>query len=176
MAQWIPKTAWKLSNLNKVYGVGEIGLHVQGAGAAGPYRQGVAAPVPFHAQAYYPVPHVGAVADSNAVTTTAAAGSIDQEQLAMLKRAYEAHVPFIDVRDEHEIAQKALKHALQLHHHDLLSGACNHILPRDRRRARLVVFSSSQQRSVNAYRALRRWGFQSVVIADAAAVLNLDDM
>jgi hypothetical protein len=162
MAQWIPKTAWKHLNLNKLYGVGELGLHTTQSGV----RQGVRQQTPFLATTFRPVPVVASDDKNN---------NNLKEARKMLKQAYDAKVPFIDLRDSFEAEEKPLKKALQLHHHDLLSGAANDILPQDRRNAQIVVFASSQQRVLNGYRALRRWGFETVLVTNYDVVCDFDN-
>lgn len=172
MAQWIPKTSWRLSNLNKLYGLSEIGLH-NADKTQHVYKAGKQVPLPFLAVPVRPVPSAFRRKGNGA----AAAGDDDFSQLrAMLKTAYDAEVPFLDLRDEYDINQSGgpLKKALVLHHHDLLSGACNDILPQDRKNAHIVLIASSNQRAVNGFKALKRWGFDSVVVTDGEAVAGLD--
>ena len=165
MAQWIPKTAWRMNNLNRTYGVAELGLHTTAPGL----RAGVPRPPPFFAAPYRPVRAVLSATGSSA----AAASEMDAARAA-LKRAYDAQVPFIDLRDEYDVAQKPVQRALVLHPHDLLSGACNEILPQDKANALIVVFAASEQRAVNGLRALRRWGYENVVVTSDAVVADFD--
>jgi hypothetical protein len=168
MAQWIPKTQWRLSNLNKLYGLSEIGLH--NAGKASGFRPGPQRDGPFMGMPYRPVPAVR----KQAAGQTEAPSAFD-EQREMLQRAYDAEVPFVDIRDEYEVSRSPLRKALVFHHHDLLSGACNDILPPARKEAHLVLVASTEQRAVNGFKALRRWGFRNVVVVvDSEAIAGLD--
>jgi hypothetical protein len=166
MAQWIPKTAWKNQSLNKLYGIGELGLHMpKEALAKAPITKTISnKAVPFMAAPFRPVPSVFTSTNESV-----------EEGKKMLKQAYDSKVPFIDLRDAYEAETKPLKRAIQLHPHDLLSGAANDILPQDRRNARLVVFASSTQRVLNGYKALRRWGFESVVVTNYDVVADFDN-
>ena len=168
MAQWIPKTAWKAQNLSKIYGVGEIGLFT-GDQVLPPKiaKPGNFQKAPFLATPFRPVPSVVPQHQQKD-------NSQFKEAKAALKKAYMNKVPFIDLRDQYEMETKPLKNALPLHHHDLLSGAANEVLPQDRKNAQIVVFASSQQRVVNGFKALRRWGFESVVVTNYDVVADFD--
>jgi hypothetical protein len=183
MAQWVPKTAWKVQSLNSVYGIGELGLHTTPPRV---YKAGTRRPVPYFASPFRPVPSVfaptaAAVSSASASAATDKAPAEDPVRAdfanlrSQLKAAYAARVPFIDLRDDFESERKPLKRALRLHHHDLLSGAANEILPQDRANAQIVVFASTQQRVLNGYRALRRHGFQAVTVTNASVVDGFDD-
>jgi hypothetical protein len=157
MAQWVPKTAWRISNINKQYGVGHVGLET-GAVAKN------TAPVPFLAATAQPTRAVWGDAGSSGGASEA----------ALLQRLYRRGAPFIDLRDADEAARFPLRNAVALHHHDLLSGACCDVLPADKDGAELVIFASGRQRAVNGFNALRRWGYHNVVVTDFDAVKALD--
>jgi rhodanese-related sulfurtransferase len=78
-------------------------------------------------------------------------------------------VSFIDLRDEADREILPLSFAVALHHHDVLSGACKPLLPADKN-AELFVISTHRQRAVNGFNALRRWGYENVVVADSASL------
>ncbi|KPA73166.1 putative mitochondrial hypothetical protein [Leptomonas pyrrhocoris] len=146
MAQWIPKTAWKVSNLNKRYGT--------------PYMsKGHAALDPQHSlDAYASLLHnVSAEAIRNAI---AAIGGLS------------AGAVVVDVRNEAERRQQPLisSAVVALHPHDILSGAAAPILPTDKNRAEVFVAASDSQRAVNTCAALRRWGYTNVSAVSASAV------
>lgn len=138
MAQWVPRTAWKLSNLNKRYGYSFLGVFAKGVGASEVPR-GFACRQPSTASE------------------------------ALLKNLYLKGVPFIDVRDPGEAALRPISGSVSLHLHDLVSGACCSILPEDRT-SEIVVFASLHQRAVNAYNALKYWGYDNVIVTDVSSV------
>lgn len=148
MAQWIPKTAWKVANLNKRYGT--------------PYMsKGYAALDPqCSLDAYASLQHnVSAETIRNAVTAIggAAAGAV-----------------VIDVRNEAERRRQPILSTavVALHPHDILSGAAGPILPADQARAELFVLASEMQRAANTCAALRRWGYTNVSAVSATAVVE----
>mmetsp|Transcript_53588 Transcript_53588/g.164809 ORF Transcript_53588/g.164809 Transcript_53588/m.164809 type:complete len:158 (-) Transcript_53588:19-492(-) len=146
MMQWSPKGAARV-NITGRYGKGAVGLAVPGKRQAPPFIADKLEPTE-------PLWHA-----------SANAGARDT-----LKRLWGAKVPFIDLRDEAEAAVRPVARAARFHHHDLLSGACDPVLPRDRT-ARLVVFSTGRQRAINAFNALRQRGYDNVTVADADAVI-----
>ena len=152
--QWVPKTAWK-KGLTQYYGRDYVGTLRKGD-APQQVSQAFAGIRPDKA--------VWSNSNSRAYT------------FQQLKEMYaEKQIPFIDLRDVGEIeSQPPPKHALPLHHHDILSGACRELLPRDRM-AEIVVFASNQQRAVNGFNALRHHGYRNVVVADYESVRSLDN-
>lgn len=165
MAQWIPKTAWRVSNLNKRYGQQYV---VRGA---------IGSEEPEHYLASY-----GLVMNQQH-------GSHEKLLKSLRKTMYgennnksvkDANSPLvatclIDVRDFTERQQKPLSTSMvvPLHPHDILSGAANPILPSNKRDSELFVISSSTQRGVNALAALRRWGYTRTAILDYKAAATL---
>jgi rhodanese-related sulfurtransferase len=151
MAQWIPKTAWKVANLNKRYGT--------------PYMtKGYAAlDSQCSLDAYASLQHdVSAQAIRSAI---AAVGGPD------------AGAVVIDVRSDAERRRQPIvaSAVVALHPHDILSGAAAPVLPSNNSKAELFVLSSESQRAVNTCVALRRWGYTNVsavspsVVAEALA-------
>ncbi|CUG93851.1 Hypothetical protein, putative [Bodo saltans] len=80
-----------------------------------------------------------------------------------------APVSFIDLRDEADRTILPLPFAVAIHHHDVLSGACKPLLPADKN-VEIFVISTNRQRAVNGFNALRRWGYENVVVADSASL------
>ncbi|EPY24911.1 hypothetical protein AGDE_11863 [Angomonas deanei] len=155
MAQWIPKTAWKVSNLNKRYGT--------------PYLSGGKYP---HLQ---PELQLESYAVSLGGKTDQV--SIQKKILAALTPNPAGGNPYpgavvIDLRDLSERTLEPLESpaVVSLHHHDLLSGAALPILPRDKANAELFLVSPNSQRAVNSMTALRQWGYRKVYIADASVI------
>lgn len=135
-----------MNNLNKYYGKSFIGLEKLPPSYFFSTRQ----PPPF------PSSSCGAEAPDNTLFCTK-----DQ----MRSFYFDKQLSFIDVRDSGEQECCRLRRAVALHYHDLLSGACNEILPSDKG-SELVVFAAHRQRAVNAFNALRRWGYHNVIAAD----------
>lgn len=144
--QWVPKNAWR-TNITSRYGKGAVGIAVAGKQQPAPF-------IADQLEPSEPVWHGGKDGGS---------------AVATLKRLWSTKVPFIDLRDASDAKYRPVPRATRFHHHDLLSGACNPILPADRT-ARLVVFSSGRQRAINAYNALRTQGYANVTVADADSV------
>lgn len=148
MAQWIPKTAWKVSNLNKRYGTPYV---TQGYAALEP-----GCSLDAYAAAQHTVPAT-AVAKVLRAVADASPGAV-----------------VIDVRSEPERRLRPLASAavVPLHPHDVLSGAANPILPRSAAGAELFVVAVEPQRAVNTCTALRRWGFSNVSAVSVDAVAD----
>lgn len=142
MAQWIPKTAWKVSNLNKRYGT--------------PYMStGYAQLDPQSNLAAYAALQSSVSAEAIRNAVTAASGAV-----------------VIDVRTAIEQRRNPLSGAavVALHPHDILSGAAGPVLPQDKSRAEMFVVASESQRAANACAALRRWGYANVSAVSVSAV------
>lgn len=168
--QWNPRTAWKVSNLNTHYGKGYIGLIEKGKA---PYKapQNVAGLFPSRMA-------LGAQPDGQAGQTSgtpAPATNSKRYSFKELQHLYKVkQIPFVDLRDYGDVAAfPGPKYAYPLHHHDLLSGACSQILPKDKS-AEIVVFASNFQRAINGFNALVHHGYRNVVVADFEAVKDLD--
>jgi hypothetical protein len=168
--QWNPRTAWKVSNLNTHYGKGYIGIIEKGMT---PYKapQNVAGRFPSRIA-------LGMQPDGQsapATSTPAPATNSKRYSFAELQHLYKVkQIPFVDLRDYGDVvAFPGPKYAYPLHHHDLLSGACNQILPKDKS-AEIVVFASNFQRAINGFNALVHHGYRNVVVADFDAVKELD--
>eukprot|EP00331_Platyophrya_macrostoma_P008871 CAMPEP_0176415434 /NCGR_PEP_ID=MMETSP0127-20121128/5807_1 /TAXON_ID=938130 /ORGANISM="Platyophrya macrostoma, Strain WH" /LENGTH=154 /DNA_ID=CAMNT_0017795435 /DNA_START=66 /DNA_END=530 /DNA_ORIENTATION=- len=151
MAQFVPKTAWKVNNLTQRYGAAFVGTKVQ-------------SPQDFFSSTRQPQKYVVASESFN---------SKHYSSTELSKKLQEALRQFalIDVRDEPEARHAPIKGSTQLHHHDILSGACLPLLPRDRN-AEIFVVASARQRSVNAFNALHRLGYENVVVMDAEAAFR----
>lgn len=170
MSQWVPKTAWRRTNLTKTYGpsmLGLAGLQKRPGGAAS--GSPVDNPPP-------PWAHNRPLATPN---PDGSHGSRDERlraaAVARLRLLYKQQAPFIDVRDASEIERDpVLPYAVPLHVHDLLSGACEAILPRDKG-SDIVVFGSVQapQRAVNAFNALRAAGYRNAAVASVALLRDV---
>lgn len=191
MAQWIPKTAWKISNLNKRYGQQYALL-----GAAG--RDSLS-----EAESY-----------AASFATTAAHQKSAREKLRKIlkscrRKTGENFFPgscIIDVREQVEQQQFPLTFyrssspysaasssftsdtasysslVVSLHPHDLLSGAAAPLLPGNKRESVLFVLADSngenkflEQRAINALAALRRWGYHNCFVLDYEVALSLID-
>ncbi|KAK7198319.1 hypothetical protein NESM_000789800 [Novymonas esmeraldas] len=146
MAQWIPKTAWKVSNLNKRYGTPYV---MGGYGSLEPQRS---------LDAYTSLQH----------TVTSAA--VRKACLAAGNASLGAVV--IDVRSAPERRLRPLlsPSVVALHPHDVLSGAACPILPSNKEAAEMFVVASEAQRAVNTCTALRRWGYSRVSAVSVDAV------
>lgn len=200
MAQWIPKTAWKVSNLNKRYGEQYV---VQGAIGG------------------------GEVSSLGSSVVAFAAAAIHQKKARekffktlKLSRERTLENPFpgsclIDVREQREQLQFPLTLCstfsssaagttaspqpffsqrasssfssliISLHPHDILSGAAAPLLPRNKRKAELFVVASSMgggttmnppQRAMNALAALHRWGYRNCYVLDYETAASLLDV
>lgn len=195
MAQWIPKTAWKISNLNKRYGQQYV---VQNA--IGGER----------------------MSDLGSYAVSYATAAMHQEKVRekLLKtlqssRATTSQNPFpgaciIDVRELNEQWQFPLRLPLKyssssslfssqsffhssssssspwvvsIHPHDILSGGAAPLLPTNKGKAELFIVASSTknyssrpaQRAVNAVAALRRWGYHNCFVLDYDVAVSLLD-
>ncbi|KPI84655.1 hypothetical protein ABL78_6296 [Leptomonas seymouri] len=148
MAQWIPKTAWRVSNLNKRYGT----LYMSKGYAALDPQCGL--------DAYASLQHN---VSSEAVRKLIAANG-----------GLSAGAVVIDVRSEAERRQQPIVSSavVALHPHDILSGAAGPILPSHKSRAEMFVVASESQRAVNACAALRRWGYKNVLAVSASAAME----
>ncbi|KAG5487442.1 hypothetical protein LSCM1_07395 [Leishmania martiniquensis] len=148
MAQWIPKTAWKVSNLNKRYGA------------------------PYVAKGYTSLdPECSLDAYSSLQKTITSA---DVRKVLLSTSCASSGALVIDVRSEPERRlQPLLSPAIvALHPHDILSGAACPILPSNKKTAEMFVMASEAQRAVNTCTALRRWGFSRVFVVSVGAVLR----
>ncbi|CAG9567656.1 conserved hypothetical protein [Leishmania major strain Friedlin] len=146
MAQWIPKTAWKVSNLNKRYGA------------------------PYVAKGYASLdPRCSLDAYSSFQQTVTSA---DMKKALLSIDSTSSGALVIDVRSEPERRLRPLLSPaiVALHPHDILSGAACPILPSNKERAEMFVVASEAQRAVNACTALRRWGFSRVTAVSVDAV------
>jgi hypothetical protein len=162
MAQYIPKTAWKVNNLAKRYGAGFVGLHNQRTPVSPPgFFASTTQPntFMFDSEGYN-----SKMYDAQQLQSRVASAM----QVAAGRRATSSS-SFIDLRDETERQMLPLPFAVSLHHHDLLSGACQPLLPTDTS-VEIFVIASARQRAVNGFNALRRWGYHNVVVADAASL------
>ncbi len=146
--QWVPKTYSRLVNVSKSYGPAYLGRAVPGSAAS--------TPAPFHAGHDLPSHRL----------TEATSDAKD-----VIKSLHARKVPFLDLRDIGEVVARPVRGTVQFHHHDILSGACNRVLPKDRE-AQMVVFASSRQRAIQGYQALRYHGYVNVAVADAAVVME----
>lgn len=161
MAQWVPKTAWRVSNLNKRYGQPYV--------TRGNF---------FSEQTEcYSASYASAFHQKRAREKIIEACRAAQKTNAGQTSAREA-LPgtcLIDVRDASERRRITLPLAVPVHPHDLLSGAALPLLPWDKNQAKLFVVASTDQRGVNALAALRRWGYNDVNILDVEAAASLCD-
>eukprot|EP00796_Vickermania_ingenoplastis_P010661 gene10661-7407_t len=148
MAQWIPKTAWKVSNLNKRYGQ----QYLLGGSRASLDEDN-------HLVSY----------------ATALHQKMAREKVAEVLSSSMHHrgnpLPgscLIDVRDDSERRSFPLppQSAVPIHPHDLLSGAAAPLLPWNKDECELFVISASPQRAVNSLAALRRWGYSRASVLD----------
>ncbi|KAG5511608.1 hypothetical protein JKF63_07204 [Porcisia hertigi] len=138
MAQWIPKTAWKVSNLNKRYGPSYV------------------------TKGYVSLdPECSINAYSSLQSTKT---SVDVRKALLSTGCTPSGPLLIDVRSASERRLRPLlsPKIVTLHPHDILSGAARPILPTDVESAELFVIASEMQRAVNTCTALRRWGFSNV--------------
>lgn len=145
MAQYIPKTAWRVSNLSKRYGSANV-----------------------HSPSYFPSRHVS----PTSVLSVEAGNSKQYDAAALLERYNERRVSFLDVRDAVEQRVEPLRSAVPLHLHDILSGAAKYVLPTQKEAEVVVVVSGAvgSQRGANAFHALRRWGYENITVADYGAL------
>jgi rhodanese-related sulfurtransferase len=151
MAQWVPKTAWRVVSLTRTYGPQEIGIAADHKGVA------VKSTAPFFAMSIQkPLRALGF--DS---TTK---GNLSNS--ALLKQLARRKVPFVDLREDFAVRSSPIA-ALPLHPHDLLSGACNDILPEDKD-AIIVVVADTHRRALSGFDALRRHGYDNVILSDTA--------
>mgnify|MGYP001576593424 CR=1 FL=1 len=156
MAQWVPRTAWRVANLNKTYGAAYVGLQSTEAPVTGSFLS-VTLTRPM--AALFP-------------------GREESSRTNLIKQLAAKQIPFIDLRDEiprrHEpiVATKSLPHVMALHPHDLLSGACREILPVDRN-AILVVVADTERRAAAGFDALKRQGYCNIVLAHSDIVRNV---
>ncbi|KAG5512147.1 hypothetical protein GH5_07625 [Leishmania sp. Ghana 2012 LV757] len=146
MAQWIPKTAWMVSNLNKRYGL------------------------PYVAKGYTSLdPECSLDAYSSLQQTMTSA---DVKKALLSTRCASSGALVIDVRSEPERRLRPLLSPVivALHPHDILSGAACPILPSNKEMAEMFVMASEAQRAVNTCTALRRWGYSRVFVVNVDAV------
>ncbi|GET85608.1 hypothetical protein, conserved [Leishmania tarentolae] len=146
MAQWIPKTAWKVSNLNKRYGA------------------------PYVAKGFPSLDPKCSLDAYCSLQQTVTSADVKRALFSIGCTSSGALV--IDVRSEPERRLRPLLSPaiVALHPHDILSGAACPILPSNKEMAEIFVVASEAQRAVNACTALRRWGFAGVSPVSVEAV------
>lgn len=148
MAQYIPKTAWKVNNIAHRYGAAYVGL-----GKVQPN---------FFASTRQPSQFFIASEGFNSKHYTPA--QLQERVSTALQNS-----ALIDLRDRYEREADPLTNALELHHHDVLSGACCPLLPSDKS-TELIVVAAARQRAVNGFNALQQWGYHNVVVVDSQAL------
>lgn len=151
MAQYVPKTAWKVNNLTQRYGAAFVGTKVQ-------------SPTDFFSSTKQPQKYVLQSESFNSKHYNA--NELQKKLLDASKK-----FALIDVRDSREAQFAPIAGAVHVHHHDVLSGACVPLLPSDRS-AEMFVVADARQRSVNTFNALQRLGYSNVVVMDSAAAFN----
>lgn len=160
MAQWIPKTAWKITNLNKRYGQPYV-TRGGASGADGPVMDAYAS---LHGE------------------TLLGKDEVQRRLKAHMATAEKQQFPgalVLDLRDSSERRLRPLSFSelvISAHPHDLMSGAVAPILPYDKQAAELFLVATETQRGVNASAALRRMGYRNVSILDfetASAALTV---
>eukprot|EP00758_Cryptobia_borreli_P004519 Tbor_TRINITY_DN4427_c0_g1::TRINITY_DN4427_c0_g1_i1::g.8039::m.8039 len=153
MSSWVPATAWRAHGFNKRYGLQALGI--QGK-----------APIPpnFFSSTQNPSHY-------NVKGEQLPQGS-SLSQVSGVRKMKECGAPFIDLRDRGEKLHNPISFAVDLHIHDLISGASRNILP-IKRTTTMVVFSDDVQRGVTGYNALRRLGYKNVVVMDTQTVQEL---
>lgn len=167
MAQWIPKTAWKVSNLNKRYGV----QYMQGG-----YGPQVEPVLSAYSAAGTTQSRVAQDLLMAALDSCAASASSDVFVMDLRDAAARRYAP---------LSSSAIS---PLHPHDVLSGAVLPLLPRNRDTARIFLITdtedhhsnphggtektsaSTSARAINVSAALRRWGYQDIIPVEGSAV------
>lgn len=151
MAQWIPKTAWRVSSLNKRYGK--------------QYTFG-GSPKPLEENA------LGFCTASQGIKV--ASNELETSLLSSQSSLSNGGSIFIDIRSLPERQHKPLSSPLvvTLHAHDILSGAAIPVLPENKSTSKLYVVSTNVQRSVSTCIVLQRWGYLDVSYMDPCAVLR----
>lgn len=157
MAQWVPKTAWRVCNLNKRYGQ--------------PYLLGgnaISEEADQYLASYATMASRSTKAKSKALRVIAAAHNVSQLNPT-------PGTCVIDVRQHSERKELPLSSSLvvPLHPHDILSGAANPLLPYDKVKTKLFIVSSSTQRGVNVLSSLRRWGYHQCTVVDYTFAFDL---
>ncbi|CCW66643.1 unnamed protein product [Phytomonas sp. Hart1] len=157
MAQWIPKTAWKVSNLNKRYG-----------------RQYLLKGYPNLESGESFLSSYTSLHDEKSL------GKASMREKIMKALQINEETPFpeafiIDLRDRSEREHEPLnsRAVLVLHVHDILSGAALPILPERKSQTEIFLVASNAQRGVNGAAAIRRWGYQNVSVLDAATICDV---
>lgn len=151
MAQWIPKTAWKVSNLNKRYGQQYLTKGYKGEGAT--------------LDAYAALHRDSSLAEDGVGKRLAALLGTSS---ATARNPFPGAV-VLDLRDVPERRLRPLSASplvAAVHPHDLISGAAAPILPSSKAEAELFVVASDTQRAVNGSAALRRMGYARVSVLD----------
>lgn len=178
MAQYVPKTAWKVSNLTKRYGAGFVGLNSGRPMAGGSKEYFVASRQPskfildsegYNSKSYSASQLEERIAAAIHANSGERRITGEEKQPPSSPAAAAAACSFIDLRDDAERTMLPFPFAVALHHHDLLSGACRPLLPTDVS-SEIFVIATARQRAVNGFNALRRWGYANVVVADAASL------
>lgn len=156
MAQWIPKTAWKVSSLNKRYGP-QYSL-----------KPNQAKNIFVGDECTLDARSTDTGESSRAKVVAQLANIVSgkpQPSTTQLNRGnvYKS-VSFIDTRPSAERRLMPLDSnvAVALHPHDILSGAAVPILPWNKAETELFVVSSEAQRSANVCSALNRFGYTRV--------------
>ncbi|CCW65832.1 unnamed protein product [Phytomonas sp. EM1] len=156
MSQWIPKTAWKVSNLNKRYGQQYIPKGY-------PVAQGGELLSSSHTSLYDERALKKECVGENFMTT------LKVSDANLLSEA-----TIIDLR-EHSVSQReplGLPSVLVLHLHDLLSGAALPLLPERKAQSELFLVAPNTHRAMNGAIGMRRWGYSNVSIVNAATISN----
>lgn len=118
MAQWIPKTAWQLSNLNKSYGVSYIGLNAARPNTALKQLEESDRRAPFFAMSLQrPVRNLfeGEAVAAKAVGVQSkpapmhAKGEKSSSNVALLAKLGRRGVPMLDLRDDVDKADRPVK-------------------------------------------------------------------
>jgi rhodanese-related sulfurtransferase len=168
--QWVPRSAWKKHNLNKVFGTDHIGIVNKDTIKNMPPGENVAGRQPT--KTAFSASNGG---ESAASRFPGAAKNTKHYTWTELHNLYKVkQVPFIDVRDPADMMERpAPTHAVALQFQDILSGAARAVLPQNKA-AEIVLFADKKQRAVNGFNALAHQGYMNVVVADYDAVRHLD--
>lgn len=156
MAQWIPKTAWKVTNLNKRYGQQYMTRGSKGDGAA------------LEAYASLNGQSLLAKDELRKRLRVIAAGGGNATQRNPFPGAV-----VLDLRDSSEQRLHPLNFSplvVSVHPHDLISGAVAPILPHDTNATELFLVATATQRAVIASASLRHMGYHNVSIVDVETV------
>lgn len=191
MAQWIPKTAWKISNLNKRYGQQYALLGAVGEDRLSETESYVAsfARIAVHQKAIREKLLKALKSCRTKTEENFFPGSciidvreqVDQQQFPLtFSRSISPHSATTSSLSSETAFYPSL--VVSLHPHDLLSGAAGPLLPGNKRKSVLFVLADSnyenkfsEQRAVNALVALRRWGYHNCFVLDYEVALSLLD-